>query len=144
MLNELRLLASSKLDSKVLLTVVLAGDSRLTDKLGTPELAPLRSRIRVRLALEEITPPELRVHLDHLLAAAGNPALMTEGLKATICERAAGNLRTLAQLGADLLDAGMQRGAARLDEKLFLAITAVPEPAPPAPARDPKHKRRPQ
>ena len=32
-LSELRLLTSSQFDSKILLTVVLAGDSRLTDRL---------------------------------------------------------------------------------------------------------------
>jgi len=48
-LAELRLLASAKLDSNILLTVVLAGDGRLTDRLRTDEFAPLASRIRVRL-----------------------------------------------------------------------------------------------
>lgn len=128
-LNELRLLASTRLDSHILLTVVLAGDARLAEKLKTPELAPLASRIRVRLSVEPLTPPELRLRLEHLLAAAGNPALMTDGLIDTLSERAAGNLRTLAHLGAELLDAGMSRDAARLDEKLFLAVFATPDTA---------------
>jgi hypothetical protein len=35
-----------------LLSVVLAGDGRLTDKLRRDELLPLGSRIRMRLAME--------------------------------------------------------------------------------------------
>lgn len=139
-LNELRLLASTRLDSHILLTVVLAGDARLAEKLNTPELAPLGSRIRVRLSLEPLAPAELRARLEHLLSAAGNPALMTDGLIDTLCERAAGNLRTLAHLGVELLDAGMSRDAARLDEKLFLEVFATPDGA--AVGRPPKSGRR--
>jgi len=141
-LNELRLLASARFDSHILLTVVLAGDARLVDKLATPELAPMGSRIRARLALDPLAPAELRDRLSHLLAAAGNPALMTTGLVDTLCERAGGNLRTLAHLGAELLDAGMAQDAARLDEKLFLEIFATPDTA--GAARAAKANRRPR
>ena len=48
-LNELRLLSSASFDSRALLTVVLAGDARLTEKLAPEELLPLGLAIRVRL-----------------------------------------------------------------------------------------------
>ena len=51
-LAELRLLSSARLDSQVLLTVVLAGDGRLLQRLRSDELSALNSRCRVRLALE--------------------------------------------------------------------------------------------
>ena len=44
------------LGSHVLLTVVLAGDRRLLERLRSDELLPLGSRMRVRLALERATP----------------------------------------------------------------------------------------
>ena len=47
-LNELRLLTSAQFDSRLLLSVILAGDHRLNDKLRRDELVPLGSRIRVR------------------------------------------------------------------------------------------------
>jgi type II secretory pathway predicted ATPase ExeA len=47
--SELRLLASADLDSRSILTVILAGDSRLTAKLDSPDMLPLASRIRSRL-----------------------------------------------------------------------------------------------
>lgn len=51
-LCELRLLASTRFDSRPLLSVVLAGDRRLTEKLRREELLPLGSRIRTRLVME--------------------------------------------------------------------------------------------
>jgi type II secretory pathway predicted ATPase ExeA len=72
-LGELRLMASARFDSQPLLCVVLAGDSRLTDKLRRDELIPLGSRIRSRLATEKASPDELLACLDHLLGSAGAP-----------------------------------------------------------------------
>ena len=69
-LAELRLLSSAKLDSHILLTVVLAGDGRLLEHLRSDELAPLNSRMRVRLALDRATPDELQELLVHALQKA--------------------------------------------------------------------------
>ena len=52
----LRLLASARLDSHLLLSVVLAGDARLLAHFRAEELLPLDSRIRVRLVLERASP----------------------------------------------------------------------------------------
>jgi type II secretory pathway predicted ATPase ExeA len=129
MLSELRLLASARFDSRALLCVVLAGDARLIHTLKTDELLPLASRIRVRLAMEYASREDLAACLDHLLASAGNAALMTAELKRTVCEHALGNYRILAGLGADLLSAAAQRDLAQLDEKLYLEIFAPPKNA---------------
>jgi type II secretory pathway predicted ATPase ExeA len=59
-LCELRLLASADLDSRSILTVILAGDGRLAAKLDSPELLPLASRIRSRLRTEALPPQQLR------------------------------------------------------------------------------------
>ena len=59
-LAELRLLASADLDSHILLTVVLAGDGRLAERLRSDEFLPLASRVRVRLAIERATPQDLQ------------------------------------------------------------------------------------
>jgi type II secretory pathway predicted ATPase ExeA len=128
-LAELRLLSSARLDSHVLLTVVLAGDGRLIERLRSDELSPLNSRCRVRLALERATPQELADHLDHAVRAAGAPKLMTAELIATLADHAQGNLRALMNIAAELLDAAAQREARHIDEKLFLETCAAP-PAP--------------
>ena len=126
-LCELRLLASARFDSQSLLCVVLAGDARLIDKLRREELVPLGSRIRTRLATEHAGREELLDCLNHLIAGAGNAALMTPQLRHTLCDHAAGNYRILTTLAAELLAAAAQRELPVLDEKLYLDVFAQPE-----------------
>lgn len=128
-LNELRLLCSTRLDSHLLLTTVLAGDGRLVERLRSDELLPLGSRMRVRLPLERSTPDEMLETLRHVLAKAGNVKLMTAELMTTLCEHATGNYRTLMTMGGELLAVGAQREVKQLDEKLYLEVFAVPPPA---------------
>jgi type II secretory pathway predicted ATPase ExeA len=125
-LSELRLIASTHFDSQSLLCVVLAGDERLQDKLRRDDLLPLGSRIRIRLATAAATPGELETTLDHLLAAAGNPALMTPALKHTLCEHALGNARVLANLASELLTAAAQSNRPQLDEQLYFDLFGKP------------------
>src|SRR6516164_4591249 len=127
-LAELRLLASARLDSHILLTVVLAGDGRLLERFRTDELLPLGSRIRVRLALERASPEELQECLKYALAKAGAPKLMTPELTSALCDHAQGNMRALMNMGSELLSIASQREARHLDEKLFLETYAQPAP----------------
>jgi len=98
---------------------VLAGDSRLTQRLGRDELLPLGSRIRIRLNTEYADPDQLMAAMRHLLEAAGNPQLMTEGLMTTLVEHAAGNYRVLTTLAAELLATAARTQRDTLDEKLY-------------------------
>lgn len=124
-LSELRLLASARFDSQALLCVVLAGDARLPDKFTRDDLIPLGSRIRARLALEAATVDELQARLSHLLASAGNAGLMSEPLRQTLCEHAAGNHRILMNLAGELLAQAAQRELPQIDEKLYLETYAA-------------------
>jgi len=128
-LAELRLLTSADLDSRSILTVVLAGDDRLCARLETPELLPLASRIRVRLRTEALTPADLLKYLQHLLAAAGNTRLLTDSLQQTLCEHAAGNLRVLINMANELLLTAASQDLATLDDKLYLQVF-TPQPKP--------------
>ncbi len=129
-LSELRLLASTDLDSRSILTIVLAGDSRLAAKLESPELLPLASRVRTRLRTETLSPQQLAECLGHVLKVAGNPKLMTTALVQTLCEHAAGNLRLLMHMSFDLLAAACEQQIEQIDEKLYFQVFAVdPKPA---------------
>jgi type II secretory pathway predicted ATPase ExeA len=134
-LNELRFLSSADLDARSLLTVVLAGDGRLPDKFRSKELRPLGTRIRVRTHMQPLPPAVLREHLDHVLEQAGAPQLMTEELRVTLCEHAAGNLRALMNMAGELLDAGVQQDGRALDEELYFEVFKGATPAPPKPRR---------
>jgi general secretion pathway protein A len=126
-LNELRLLSSDRFDARQLLAVVLSGDGRLVDKLRREELLPLGSRIRSRLKLDATEPDELVAALDHMLAAAGNEALMTRELINTLSEHALGNYRVLTGLSGELLAAAAQKELPQLDEKLYFEVFQPPK-----------------
>ena len=134
-LAELRLLSSARLDSHILLTVVLAGDGRLLERLRSEELAPLGSRMRVRLALERATPDELAELLMHSLQKAGAVKLMTPELIATLADHAQGNPRALMNIAGELLSMAAEREARIIDEKLFLEMCATPPVPEPKTAR---------
>lgn len=136
-LSELRLLCSSRLDSRSLLTVVLSGDGRLAETLRLPDVLPIASRMRVRVDMEPMSSEELVETLRHGLAAAGNASLMTLELMNALADHAAGNLRALMTMGAELLDVATQKQAPRLDEKLFFEVYGTPraEAPPPQPPR---------
>jgi type II secretory pathway predicted ATPase ExeA len=124
-LCELRLLSSAELDSRSLLTVVLAGDDRLVGKFQTEDLLPLASRIRCRLRCEPATPDQLRDCLCHHMKKAGNPQLFPATLVDTLSEHAAGNYRVLMYMANDLLVAAQHRECEQIDEKLFFEIFAL-------------------
>jgi len=131
-LSELRLLSSLDFDSRIILSVVLAGDRRLTDRFRHDDLLPLGSRIRTRLTLDYATPEELRAALKHLVTSAANPQLLTPELAATLADHAAGNYRTLTTLAGELLAVAAQRELSQLDEKLYFEVFA-PTQAPRSP-----------
>jgi len=123
-LAELRLLTATQFDSRILLSVVLAGDARLSEKLRRDELLPLSSRIRLRLAMDYAGRDELLATLTHLIDGAGNPTLMSDALKTTLCDHAAGNYRALTIMAANLLTVAAERNLTQLDEKLYFEVFA--------------------
>jgi len=127
-LNELRFLGSTRFDSRQILTIVLAGDTRLIERFRQDDLLALGSRIRTRLTLQPALAEDLRAALKNLISAAGNPALMTPDLIATLSEHALGNYRVLTTLSGELLSAAAERELSQLDEKLYFEVFSVPRP----------------
>lgn len=121
-LNELRLLGSANFDSQCLLTTVLCGDLRLPERFRAEALVSLGSRIKLRLNLEPYDRNILLDYLEYNLHQAGAPHLMSAGLKETLVDHSAGNLRILNNMAAELLAKGAQDERSQLDEKLFLEL----------------------
>ena len=128
-LTELRLLASARFDSESLLFTLLCGDARLPERFRTPELLPLGSRIRARLPLGPLAPDDLQAYLAFSLEQAGAPHLCTPELVQTLVTHAAGNLRVLTGMAAELLAAAAERNLPQLDETLYFQVL-VPPPKP--------------
>lgn len=126
-LNELRLMSSDQFDSRCLLSVVLAGDARLNNKLTREDLLPLGSRVRIRLALEPSDRDTLVALLVHLTSEAGNANLITPELMKTLAEHAMGNPRILCATAAELLAAAASQEIPVLDEKLYLEHFSAPK-----------------
>jgi general secretion pathway protein A len=64
-----------------------------------------------------------------LLAAAGNPSLMSSELKIALSEHAAGNYRVMMNMADELLSAAAEKELSIIDEKLFFEVFAPPAPA---------------
>jgi general secretion pathway protein A len=121
-LTELRLLTSDKLDSRRILTVVLAGDHRLSENLRTPDLLPLNSRIRVRHNIQPFSKERLSGMLHHLLEECGNTGLMTSGLISMLSEHSLGNPRLMMHMADELLVAAAERNKSCLDDGLYYDV----------------------
>ena len=120
--SELRLLASADLDSRSILTTVLAGDNRLVNRLQSTDLLPIASRVRTRLRIDALPVDQLRQCLLHLLKNAGNPGLIATPLIQTLCEHAMGNARLLTNMAGELLAEAQRRELDGIDEKLFFEV----------------------
>jgi general secretion pathway protein A len=119
-LTELRLLSSAKFDTKMLLTVVLCGDERLTNKLKSPDLLPIHSRMRTTLVMQPASRDELIELLTRSIELAGNPHLMSDELIATLAEHAAGNCRDMMTAAENLLLEAVRRELKEMDTKLYV------------------------
>lgn len=121
-LNEIRLLGSAQFDSQCLLTTVLCGDMRLPERFRNTALVSLGSRMQVRKMLQPYGRDDLLNYLEHALLQAAAPHLMTQTLMETLVDHAAGNLRLLNNMAAELLARGAEKQVKQLDEKLFLEV----------------------
>lgn len=124
-LADLRILCSMNLDSRALLTVLLAGDERLTARLRAPDMLPIQSRIRTHLTLGYAEPEHLRAVLDRLLEHAGRPDLVTDDVKTALATQAHGNLRAMMTMADNLLAHAMQHDLARIDEQVFFDLFQI-------------------
>jgi len=121
-LTELRLLASDKLDSRRILTTVLAGDHRLTEKLQSPDLLPLDSRIRIRHVMKDFSKEHLSGMLHHLLEECGNTSLMSGGLISILADHSCGNPRKMMDAANELLTTAAEQKKSSLDESLYFDV----------------------
>lgn len=124
-MNELRHLSSFDFDSKTALSVIFAGDNRFVEKLNTPELMPLSSRLRMKMKLRAATPVDLCACLCHLMDQAGNKNLIERELTLNLAERSLGNFRALCTLANDLLMEAALREESHISEKLFFEMTGA-------------------
>lgn len=133
-LSELRLLSMEKFDSVSLLTVVLAGDTRLTAAFKQAHLIALGTRMRTRLTLEPWTKVQLLELIQEAVRRAGNPNLLSASLAETLAEHAAGTPRVMMNLASECLAMGLMKEVPQLDESIFFDLYPAPHTARKKPA----------
>ena len=119
---ELRLLSSLNLDARTLLTVIIAGDERLTARLNTPDMLPIQSRIRTHLQLGYADPEHLYNVLSKTLEHAGRADLSRDEVKRALSTHAHGNLRAMMTMADHLLSHVVQHELACIDEQVFFDV----------------------
>jgi hypothetical protein len=78
--------------------------------------------MRLRHNIEPYPAKILLEVIEHSLKHAGAEHLMTKQLKQTLADHAAGNLRVLNSMAADLLTAAAENNLPQLDEKLYFEV----------------------
>lgn len=121
-LKELRILASDKFDSKTILTIILAGDHTLPPRFTNDDLMTIGTRIKARLNLKPWSKEELKHLLSFAIEKAGNPNLMSDGLKNSLPEHALGVPRIMMNMANQILYLGVSKETSVLDEKLLFEL----------------------
>jgi len=126
-LSELRLMLADEFDSRRILTVVLAGDLRLLERLKEPELLPLARRIRGKVVMTPLGDDEMKKMLEHVLSAAGNKQLMTAAVAEAVVAQSAGSPSVMMNTADELLSRTIAADQPQIDEKLFFEVYQPPK-----------------
>lgn len=146
LLEEIRLLANIETDERKLLSVIIAGQPELGERLNNPELRQLKQRVALRCELRPLTLPETVGYLAGRIQAAGGTGrqVFTREAVVLIHERSGGIPRIISVIADNALLSGFAMEQRPVSSQLVLDVCrdfdiAGPEqPAPvtesPAPA----------
>jgi len=112
LLEEVRLLANIETDDVKLLSVIIAGQPELSDRLNDPTLRQLKQRIALRCQLQALTPQEGAAYVAGRIRIAGGigAQVFTREAVALIHERARGIPRTISVIADNALLGGFAAG----------------------------------
>jgi len=112
LIEEIRLLANIETETEKLLTVIIAGQPELAERLNDVRLRQLKQRIVLRCELKPLTVQETAAYIAGRVRAAGGAAaqVFTRDAVTLIHERAKGVPRTINVLADNALLAGFATG----------------------------------
>jgi len=118
-LTTLRILTNFDMDSKLVLSLVLAGDNQLRHMLESPPLEPIRRRMAHIATLRLLSRAETRDYMQHRVRIAGARTFPfdTQAVDA-VFEISRGNLRAIDQLARKSLELATQKDIATVDPAL--------------------------
>jgi general secretion pathway protein A len=112
LLEEIRLLANIETNNDRLLSVIIAGQPELADRLNDPRLRQFKQRIALRCQLRPLTLDEITTYVAGRISAAGGMGgqAFTREAVTEIHERSAGVPRTISVISDNALLAGFAAG----------------------------------
>ncbi|ODS52356.1 MAG: hypothetical protein ABS36_17350 [Acidobacteria bacterium SCN 69-37] len=112
LLEEIRLLANIETDTEKLVSVILAGQPELADRLNDPSLRQLKQRVALRCTIRLLTAAETEVYIACRIHAAGGKASLAFTREAVrrIHEASRGLPRVINVLGDNALLGGFAAG----------------------------------
>jgi type II secretory pathway predicted ATPase ExeA len=118
-LTTLRILTNFDMDSRLVLSLVLAGDNQLRHMLESQPLEPIRRRMAHIATLRLLSRAETRDYMQHRVRVAGAQTFPfdTQAVDA-VFEVSRGNLRAIDQLARKSLELAAQKTIATVDPSL--------------------------
>ena len=112
LLEEIRLLANVETDDRKLMSLILAGQPELADRLNDQSLRQLKQRVGLRCDLRPLTPAETAAYLSGRILIAGGQGATVLTLQAVnaIHEHAGGIPRTISVIADNALLGGFAAG----------------------------------
>jgi len=147
LLEEIRLLANIETNDEKLMTLIIAGQPELAERLNDQALRQLKQRIALRCALRQLSPQETAAYIAGRIRAAGGTGakVFTREAVALIHERSGGLPRTISVIADNALVGGFAAGQRPVGSDLVreicrdfdFSIRGVPmPPVVPAPEDD--------
>ena len=124
LLEEIRLLANIESATEKLLSIILAGQPELAERLNQPSLRQLKQRIGLRCSLTPLSLAETTAYIAARVRVAGGDAarLFTGDAIETIHERSGGIPRTISVICDNALVTGFALDQRPIDRRIVLEV----------------------
>ncbi len=121
-LSTLRMLTNFSLDSELMISLILVGDSSLETLLHRPDMEALRSRLARVIRLRLLSRDETRSYINHRLDLAGaRTQILDESAVEAVHDYSRGNLRAIDHLCRTAIDLAARQALETVDAGLVTA-----------------------
>lgn len=122
----LRILTNFEMDSKLVLSVVLAGQPPLAQMLAKDELVAVRQRVAHYATLRLLSREETKSYVEHRMLSAGARSIPFDASSLdAVYEISRGNFRAVDGLALKSLEVAAKKGLATVDPAVVMAARAL-------------------
>jgi general secretion pathway protein A len=122
----LRIITNFEMDSKLVLSIVLAGQPPLAQMLAKDELVAVRQRIAHYATLRLLSREETKSYVEHRLLTAGARSVPFDASSLdAVYEISRGNFRAVDALSLKSLEVAAKKGVATVDPSVVMAARAL-------------------